>query len=97
MKRTLLSGTRLVADTVLGHLLLVAGLVMLATPGPGLVTVVAGLAVLGRHYRWASRLRTIVLRRIRDAGTAVRARMGRRRADGHVVPVEEPHVDRDAA
>ena len=47
-----------------GWLLLAAGIVMLVTPGPGLLTIAAGLAVLGRHYRWARRLRERVLSRL---------------------------------
>jgi hypothetical protein len=31
------------------------GIVMLLTPGPGLLTIVAGLAVLSTEYAWARR------------------------------------------
>lgn len=51
--RFLRRGARRVALTLLGIVLLVAGAVMLVTPGPGIVTIVAGLAVLAREYRWA--------------------------------------------
>ena len=40
----------------LGGILVLAGLVMLVTPGPGLLTILAGIAVLGRQYHWARRL-----------------------------------------
>jgi hypothetical protein len=53
--------------TVGGGLLLAAGVVMLVTPGPGLLTIAAGLAVLGREYKWARRLRTRVLARVKQA------------------------------
>jgi hypothetical protein len=36
--------------------LVAAGVVMLVTPGPGLLVVAAGLAVLAREFRWARRL-----------------------------------------
>jgi uncharacterized protein (TIGR02611 family) len=74
-------GTRLVVETILGYLLLVAGGVMLLTPGPGIVTIIAGLAVLSRHYHWADRLKRFTLSRIRDSATALRARRTARRSE----------------
>ncbi|WP_194288583.1 PGPGW domain-containing protein [Ornithinicoccus halotolerans] len=43
-----------------GWLLVAAGIAGLVLPGPGLLPLVAGLAVLARHYRWAQRLLTPV-------------------------------------
>jgi UPF0716 family protein affecting phage T7 exclusion len=80
--RMLWRGTRFVAETTLGYLLLAAGLVMLVTPGPGIVTLVAGLAVLSRHFHWAERLKRATMSRIRDSRTAMRARRTARRASG---------------
>lgn len=40
----------------LGSLLCVAGVALLFLPGPGLLVVVAGLAVLARELPWARRL-----------------------------------------
>ena len=37
----------------LGTLLLVAGVLMLALPGPGWITIAAGLAVLAKDVAWA--------------------------------------------
>jgi len=45
-----------------GFLLLVAGIVMIALPGPGWLTIVAGLAILAGEFLWARRL----LDRLRD-------------------------------
>lgn len=64
---------RMVADTIVGYALVAAGLVMLVTPGPGVLAIVAGLAVLARHYRWAERLRRATVARIRDTSLRVRA------------------------
>lgn len=64
--------TRVVAITVVGTVLVVAGLVMLLTPGPGLVAIAAGLAVLAREFTWARRL----LERIRLRLTTPRHRKG---------------------
>lgn len=81
MRRFLLRGGRVVVHTVVGGVLLAAGLVMLATPGPGIVTVVLGLAVLAREYDWADRLGRTVLGRVRDASTAARVRVASRRRE----------------
>jgi uncharacterized protein (TIGR02611 family) len=53
------------AVTVLGGIILIAGVIMLVTPGPGLVTIAVGLAVLGSEYHWARRLLARVRGRIR--------------------------------
>ena len=39
-----------------GFTLIVAGGAMLVLPGPGIVTIVAGLALLARDLPWAERL-----------------------------------------
>ena len=41
---------------VAGFVVLIAGLVMMALPGPGIVTVIAGLAILSRELPWAERV-----------------------------------------
>ena len=41
---------------VLGVALLIVGLIMFVTPGPGIVLVVAGLAVLATEFAWAEHL-----------------------------------------
>lgn len=49
--------------TVVGVTVLVAGLLMLVLPGPGLLAVAAGLAILSTEYAWAHRHVTRVRRR----------------------------------
>ena len=44
------------AKIVGGFALLVAGLAMLALPGPGWLTIAAALAILAGEYVWARRL-----------------------------------------
>jgi uncharacterized protein (TIGR02611 family) len=39
--------------TILGWLVLLAGIIMIPYPGPGWATVFAGLAILAREYTWA--------------------------------------------
>jgi uncharacterized protein (TIGR02611 family) len=47
--------------TISGGFLVFIGLIMLVTPGPGLVTIAAGVALWAKEYVWAKRL----LRKIR--------------------------------
>ena len=47
---------RRVGVTVLGGGLVALGLALTVLPGPGVLTVVAGLAVLASEYAWARRL-----------------------------------------
>ena len=43
-----------IAVTVVGGVLVLGGLAMLILPGPGILVVVAGFAVLGTEYAWAA-------------------------------------------
>jgi chromate transport protein ChrA len=53
----MIGGTRLrkASVTLVGWLLVVAGIVALVLPGPGLLLLLAGLVVLSQHYEWAER------------------------------------------
>jgi hypothetical protein len=55
------------AITVLGWFLVVAGIVLLAIPGPGLLILLAGLVVLANEYTWADRFVEPVRRRAHHA------------------------------
>ncbi len=59
------------AVTLIGGILVLAGAVMLVTPGPGLLVIAAGLAVWAREYDWAKGM----LRRARERIEAARARV----------------------
>lgn len=78
----------MVATTVIGTMLLAAGLVMLVTPGPGLLAVAAGLAVLAREFAWARRL----LDRVRARLTQPRFRRRARRPDLRELDAAAPHL-----
>lgn len=41
---------------VLGWMLVIAGLILMPLPGPGMLVLVAGVALLAQHYSWARRL-----------------------------------------
>ena len=44
-----------IAITVVGFVVLLAGLVMMVTPGPGVVVILLGLAILATEWAWAER------------------------------------------
>ena len=50
-----LSLTTKVVITTLGTLVICAGLVMMVAPGPGIVGIILGLAILSTEYEWAAR------------------------------------------
>lgn len=52
------------ARMTLGSLLLVAGVAMLALPGPGWLTIAGGLAILAKDVAWAERALERVRRRL---------------------------------
>lgn len=54
-------GLRAVLVGVTGTVVTLAGIAMVALPGPGLATIVAGLAILATEFLWAHHL----LRRVR--------------------------------
>ncbi|MFC5729418.1 MULTISPECIES: PGPGW domain-containing protein [Nocardioides] len=57
---------------VLGWVLLVAGVAAIVLPGPGLILIFAGLAVLSQQYTWAERwLEPVQLRALRGAAEGV--------------------------
>jgi tellurite resistance protein TerC len=65
--RALRTGTRLarrVAIGVAGGAILVAGIVMIVLPGPAIVAIPTGLAVLALEFAWAARWRDALLRRL---------------------------------
>lgn len=71
-------GPRRVAVTLLGFVVLLAGLVLLMLPGPGLVVVALGFAILATEFVWAWRAQRFVKNKARHAGhRARRLRRGR--------------------
>ncbi|MDP3968792.1 MAG: PGPGW domain-containing protein [Nocardioides sp.] len=53
--------------TVVGSLVLLAGIIMLVTPGPGLVGIAVGLAILSTEYDWAARWLQVARRKLAEA------------------------------
>jgi uncharacterized protein (TIGR02611 family) len=65
--QTVQQGKRVI-KVVIGFTLLLLGLVMLVTPGPGLVFIVGGLALLAAEFAWARWL----LKKIKHRGVQIR-------------------------
>lgn len=62
----------------IGFTVLAAGVVMLVTPGPGLVVIVAGLAILAHQFAWAERALDQARARAAQAREAALRRSARR-------------------
>ena len=58
----LLRGTRRLVVLVVGGTVLAIGVIMIVAPGPALIVIPAGLAILATEFLWARRL----LKRVRD-------------------------------
>lgn len=71
---------RWVGAAIVGGTLITVGVVLLVLPGPGLVLIALGVAVLATEFAWAE----AVLQRMKKAGTAAadtaRKAINRRRA-----------------
>jgi uncharacterized protein (TIGR02611 family) len=77
-----MSATTKVVVTVVGTAVLTAGLIMMVTPGPGLLGIVAGLAILATEWDWADRWLNAARRKLQDARAVAEAmdpRVRRRR------------------
>lgn len=71
--------TKRIAVTVVGGAFVVAGLAMLVLPGPGLIVVVIGFAILGTEYAWAAAALERTKKTAERAGKLARRTVKRRR------------------
>jgi len=60
-----------VAVTIVGFCVVLAGLAMLVLPGPGIIVIIAGLAILATEYVWAQRLLKIAKEKANQAKDAI--------------------------
>ncbi len=70
---------RRIVITVVGATVVLLGLVMLITPGPGLVVIPVGLAILSIEFAWARHW----LRRLRESISRAGQNNHARRAESH--------------
>jgi Putative transmembrane protein (PGPGW) len=71
-----------VAVTIAGFLVLIAGAAMLVLPGPGILVIVAGLAVLATEYVWAQRLLKVAKEKANQAKDAILRKKGEAEDEG---------------
>ena len=69
------SGVRRIIVFLIGSTILVAGVLMLVLPGPGIVVIIVGLAILATEFAWANRLLT----HARDRAARVAAKLRKRK------------------
>lgn len=69
-----------IAVTAVGATVLVAGIAMLALPGPGILVVLLGLAILASEYVWARRALDLAKRKAGEAKKRAGGFLKRRRS-----------------
>ena len=69
--RFVLRNGKRIAVSVVGLVLVLLGLVMLVLPGPGILFLLAGLAVLATEYVWAQRMLNYAKQKAEQAKNAV--------------------------
>jgi uncharacterized protein (TIGR02611 family) len=74
-------GTVLVGVGLAGGTVTAAGVVMLVTPGPGLLVIITGLAILSTQFAWAGRALEKMKVRARSARNKASARRCHRRTE----------------
>jgi tellurite resistance protein TerC len=70
---------RRIAVLAVGSTVVVLGLIMLVTPGPGLIVIPIGLAILGLEFAWAR----VWLRKVREGISNQNSRNHSERAEYH--------------
>lgn len=70
---------RRIAVLAVGSTVVLLGIVMLVTPGPGLIVIPIGLAILGVEFAWAR----LWLRRVRESISTQNSRNHAKRAERH--------------
>ena len=70
---------RRIAITIVGSTVLLVGIVMVVTPGPAIVFIPIGLAILGLEFAWARSW----LKRLRESISANNSKSRGARAESH--------------
>jgi uncharacterized protein (TIGR02611 family) len=86
--RFMLRNGKRIAITIAGAALVLGGMVLLVLPGPGVVLLIAGLAVLATEYVWAQRMLNYAKGKATQAKNTVL-----RRGDGSAASTEPPEVE----
>lgn len=64
---------------ITGFTIIIAGLILLVIPGPGLLTIALGLLILSSEFEWAERHQKNIKKRIQD--TYKKAKNKQKKAD----------------
>jgi uncharacterized protein (TIGR02611 family) len=75
--RFIARNSKRVGITIAGFVVILAGAAMLVLPGPGLLVIIAGLAILATEYVWAQRL----LRVAKEKATQAKDRVLRKKPE----------------
>ena len=76
---------RHIAVALVGFTVLLAGIVMIVVPGPALIVIPVGLAILGIEFAWAR----FWLKHVRERLSGLNAQDFGDRAEGHRARVEQ--------
>lgn len=57
---------------IVGCIVLLAGVVMLITPGPGLLGIIAGLLILSTEFEWAKQYLENARRKLKETNDKIR-------------------------
>ena len=77
---------RRVAIAVIGTTVILLGIAMLVLPGPGLLTIVGGLAILGLEFAFARRWLQRIKKETRSTVEKVKDRVRQKRAGRNTPP-----------
>ena len=66
-----------IAVFIAGSVVCLAGVAMLVLPGPGVIVILAGLAILATEFVWAERALDTAKEKAGQAGSAVKGRLRR--------------------
>jgi tellurite resistance protein TerC len=77
---------RRVAIAVIGTTVVLLGIAMLVLPGPGLLTIVGGLAILGMEFAFARRWLQRIKKETRSTVEKVKQRVRQKRAGSTAPP-----------
>lgn len=69
-----------IAVFIVGSVVCLAGVAMLVLPGPGIVVIIAGLAILATEFVWAERALDTAKQKAGQAGSAVKGRLRRKKS-----------------
>lgn len=68
---------RRIGITIAGVIVILAGIAMLVLPGPGILTIVLGLMILGAEFEFARRWVATIKKRTRQGLDYARSKVGR--------------------